>query len=250
MQTAGGRPRILVPQAHVAPSNVPASTRPFTIWTRRSAPTIDAAVPPRATSAPSPSPPLDLRRAGRCCKSALTRRIMWARTVFGSHTPWGGEDDVPQVAGPETALDAPLSDQDHATRRRRDPACAPASPVSPGTSRAGSVALVLDGIFEVRVDGESWPRRPGGVVGEHARSSGSAHGRHPRDHGCAPWQPAWGCGDFFSASLRRVIIERTPHNPGDVSLTGSAPEPETVGAGRRRGRVSAREHLGGTSVFS
>ena len=44
-------------------------------------------------------------------KSALTRNQVWARTVFGHHTPWGGEDEAPEVAEPETQLERALADQ-------------------------------------------------------------------------------------------------------------------------------------------
>ena len=44
-------------------------------------------------------------------KAALTRAKLWLNTVFGTHTPWGGHDQVPVVAPPETELERALSEE-------------------------------------------------------------------------------------------------------------------------------------------
>jgi hypothetical protein len=43
--------------------------------------------------------------------TALTPAMLWESTVFGRHTPWGGEDQVPVVAPPETELERALAEQ-------------------------------------------------------------------------------------------------------------------------------------------
>jgi hypothetical protein len=102
-------------------------------------------------------------------KSALTRNQVWARTAFGSHTPWGGEDEAPEVADPETQLERTLADQ---IMRRSDgrPAIRLLQPgefLYRQDEEATSVALVLDGTFEVRVDDKVVGQvGPGTVVGE------------------------------------------------------------------------------------
>jgi len=103
-------------------------------------------------------------------KSALTRSKVWLRTVFGTHTPWGGQDQVPVVAPPETELERALSEQ--IMQRGKRPAIQ--------NLRAGeflfrqgelgtSVAVILDGNFEVQVNGKLVGYAgPGTVVGERA----------------------------------------------------------------------------------
>jgi len=170
VQTAGGRPAFsfLRPASHW-PYLV---TRPFTIWT-----TIKLTISTDGTSrqrlaGSSPFPRHWLYDdAGRLVeKAALTRLELWLRTVFGTHTPWGGEDIETVVAPPETELERALSEQ--IMQRGERPAVR--------TLRAGellfrqaeqgtSMAVILDGNFEVRVDGRVVGRvGPGTVVGERA----------------------------------------------------------------------------------
>src|SRR5215469_7454479 len=111
IQTVGNRPvfSFLRPSAHW-PFLL---TRPFTIWT-----TIELTINADGTyrqhlAGASPFPRHWLYdNGGRLVqKSALTRSKVWLRTVFGTHTPWGGQDQVPAVAPPETELERALSEQ-------------------------------------------------------------------------------------------------------------------------------------------
>ena len=104
-RTAGGRPgfSFLKPSTRW-PFLV---TRPFSIWTTIEL-TIraDGSSSQRLTGA-SPFPRHWLYDdGGRLVeRAALTRANLWASTVFGTHTPWGGQDQTPVVAPPETELE-------------------------------------------------------------------------------------------------------------------------------------------------
>ena len=174
VQTAGGRPgfSFLKPSAHW-PFLV---TRPFTIWTTIEL-TIraDGACRQRlAGSSPFPRHWLYDDDGHLAEKAALTRAQVWLRTVFGAHTPWGGQDQAPVVAPPETELERALSEQ--IMQRGERPAIR--------NLRAGeflfrqaeegtSIAVILDGNFEVRVNGKVVGRvGPGTVVGERGSLEG------------------------------------------------------------------------------
>jgi hypothetical protein len=170
IQTAGNRPgfSFLKPSARW-PFLV---TRPFTIWT-----TLELTVRADGSSTQhlagaSPFPRHWLYDdAGHLVeKAALTRAVLWERTVFGRHTPWGGEDQVPVVTPPETDLERALAEQVmHGGPR---PAVRELTAgeflfrqAEPGTS----LAVILDGTFEVRVNGQvAGQVGPGTVVGERA----------------------------------------------------------------------------------
>jgi hypothetical protein len=170
VQTAGGRPgfSFLKPSGRW-PFLV---TQPFTIWT-----TIELTISADGSSTQrlagaSPFPRHWLYDdAGHLAeKAALTRAMLWQSTVFGRHTPWGGEDQVPVVAPPETELERALAERVMQGGPR--PAVRELSAgeflfrqAEPGTS----LAVVLDGTFEVRVNGEvAGQVGPGTVVGERA----------------------------------------------------------------------------------
>jgi Cyclic nucleotide-binding domain len=170
VQTAGGRPgfSFLKPSARW-PFLV---TRPFTIWT-----TIELTVRADGSSTQqlagaSPFPRHWLYDdAGHLVeKAALTRAKLWVSTAFGRHTPWGGEDQVPVVAPPETELERALAER--VMQGGLPPAVRELAAgefflrqAKPGTS----LAVVLDGTFEVRVNGQvAGQVGPGTVVGERA----------------------------------------------------------------------------------
>jgi hypothetical protein len=170
VQTAGNRPGFSVVRPSLRwPFLV---TRPFTIWTTVEL-TIDVDGPStqRLVGA-SPFPRHWLYDAeGRLVeKAALTRNKLWFRTVFGRHTPWGGEDEAPVVAEAETVLERVLSEQimqgsEQATVRTLAPDELLFRQSDPGSS----IALLLDGLCEVVVDGDVVGRiGPGAVVGERA----------------------------------------------------------------------------------
>jgi Cyclic nucleotide-binding domain len=170
VQTAGGRPGFsFLKPTWKWPFLV---TKPFTIWTTiRLTINVDGTSTQELIGA-SPFPRHWLYDDGGQLvqKSALTRNQVWARTIFGSHTPWGGEDLTPAVAEAETALERVLADRimgsdQHPTVRnlragdylfRQD-------------EEATFIALILDGTFEVRVDDDVVAKiGPGTVVGERA----------------------------------------------------------------------------------
>ena len=157
VQTAGGRPgfSFLRPSARW-PFLL---TRPFTIWT-----TIELTINADGTyrqhlagSSPFPRHWLYDNGGRLVQKSALTRSKVWLRTVFGTHTPWGGQDQVPVVAPPETELERALSEQ--IMQRGKRPAI---QNLSPGEflfhqgEQGTSIAAILDGNFEVQVNGKWW----------------------------------------------------------------------------------------------
>jgi Cyclic nucleotide-binding domain len=173
-QTAGGRPgfSFLKPSARW-PFLV---TRPFTIWT-----TIELTVRADGSStqrlagaSPFPRHWLYDDSGHLAEKAALTRSRLWASTVFGTHTPWGGQDQVPLVAPAESELERILSEQ--VMRSGPRPAVRDLRAgeflfrqAEPGTS----IAVILDGTFEVQVNGEvAGQAGPGTVVGERASLEG------------------------------------------------------------------------------
>ena len=174
VQTAGNRPAFSLLKPSARPPFL--VTRPFTIWT-----TIELTVRADGSSiqrlaGASPFPRHWLYDdAGRLVeKAALTRSKLWASTVFGRHTPWGGEDRIPVVAPAETELERALAEQvmhDGPRPAVRELAAGEFlfRQAEPGTT----LALVLDGTFEVLVDGQAIGQiGPGTVVGERASLEG------------------------------------------------------------------------------
>jgi hypothetical protein len=170
VQTCGGRPgfSFLKPSLRW-PFLV---NRPFTIWTTiQLTLRADGSTSQRLLGA-SPFPRHWLYDSdGQLVeKAALTRAQQWARTAFGSHTPWGGEEQIPVVAQPETGLERALSERIMGSATR--PAIrtlAAGDYLFRQADQATSVALVLDGNLEVRVDGKAVGKvGPGTVVGERA----------------------------------------------------------------------------------
>ena len=151
-------------------------TRPFTIWTTiQLTINADGSCRQRLMGA-SPFPRHWLYDNGRHLveKAALTRSKLWLQTVFGSHTPWGGEDQTPVVAEAETELERALSEQimqgsEHPAIR----SLRAGDFLFRKSEEATSIVLVLDGTFEVRVDGRVVGEiGPGTVVGERASLEG------------------------------------------------------------------------------
>lgn len=174
VQTAGGRPGFsFLKPTWRWPFLV---TKPFTIWT-----TIELAIDADGTcrmslagASPFPRHWLYDHDARLVQKSALTRNQVWARTAFGSHTPWGGEDQVPDVAEPETQVERTLADQIMQQEQPAVQLLRAGEFLFRQGEHGGSVVLVLDGMFDVRVDGQVVGQvGPGTVVGERAPLSGS-----------------------------------------------------------------------------
>ena len=170
IQTAGGRPAfsVLKPSAH-RPFLV---TRPFTVWTTIEL-TINADGSCRQRlvgASPFPRHWLYDDDGHLVEKSALTRAQVWLRTVFGTHTPWGGQDQAPVVAPPETELERVLSEQIMQGAQRPAVRNVRAGEFLFRQAEEGtSIAVILDGTFEVRVNGNVVGEAgPGTVVGERA----------------------------------------------------------------------------------
>jgi len=174
VQTAGGRPgfSFLAPASH-RPFLV---TRPFTIWT-----TIELTINADGSSrqrlvgaSPFPRHWLYDDSGHLVEKAALTRSKLWLNTVFGTHTPWGSQDQVPVVAPPETELERALSEQIMQGGKRPAVRNIQAGEFLFRQAEEGtSIAVILDGNFEVRVDGKAVGQvGPGAVVGERALLEG------------------------------------------------------------------------------
>jgi hypothetical protein len=170
VQTAGGRPGFsFLKPTWRWPFLV---TKPFTIWTTLQL-TINAdgsCVQKLIGASPFPRHWLYDDAGQLVEKTALTRNQVWVRTAFGSHTPWGGEDEQPDTAEPETELERTLADQ--IMHRVGQPTM---RQLSVGDllfrqgEQASTIALILDGVFEIQVDGQVVGRvGPGAVVGERA----------------------------------------------------------------------------------
>jgi len=170
VQTAGGRPvfSFLKPSLRW-PFLV---TRPFTIWT-----TIELTIKADGSyhqrlvgSSPFPRHWLYDDGGHLVEKAALTRAKLWLNTVFGTHTPWGGQDQAPVVAPPESELERALSEQIMQGGERPAIRTVPAGEFLFRQAEEGtSIAVILDGNFDVRVDGTVVGQvGPGTVVGERA----------------------------------------------------------------------------------
>jgi len=169
VQTAGGRPGFsFLKPSWRWPFLV---TKPFTIWTTLRL-TIDVAGSATGEiigASPFPRHWLYDDAGELIQKSALTRNQVWARTVFGHHTPWGGEEVVPDVAGPETPLERALADSIMGDAQPDIERWQVGEYLFRQGEGASSVVLVLDGVFEVRVDGRVVGQvGPGAVIGERA----------------------------------------------------------------------------------
>jgi hypothetical protein len=170
VQTAGGRPIFSV----VRPSRrwPFLLTRPFTIWTTIEL-TIRADGQTRQRligASPFPRHWLYDTEGHLAEKAALTRQQVWLRSVFGTHTPWGGENETPMVSEPETELERSLSEQMMQSGARPEVHTLRADELLFRQSdEATSIAVILDGDLEVRVDDRVVGHvGPGTVVGERA----------------------------------------------------------------------------------
>ncbi len=103
-------------------------------------------------------------------KSGLTDFHEWYATSFGSHTPWGDVDSPVLVTMAETALERELSTT--IMRGGAKPALrrlAAGGVLTEQGSPGDELYLVLDGVFQVEVDGERVAEvGPGAVLGERA----------------------------------------------------------------------------------
>jgi hypothetical protein len=173
VQTAGGRPGFsFLKPAWRPPFLV---TKPFTIWT-----TVKLTIGVDGTcsvslvgASPFPRHWLYDDRGALAEKSALTRNKVWARTIFGSHTPWGGEELEVDVAAAETELERALADRIMQQHEPEIRAVTSGEVLFRQGDEGSSIVLVLDGLFDVLVDGRSVGQvGPGTVIGERAALEG------------------------------------------------------------------------------
>ena len=108
-------------------------------------------------------------------KSAVIDFDEWYHRAYGSHSPWGGEDHAVPSAAAETALERRLSTiiMRHG-RKEPKPSTVKAGHTLFVQGEAGDdVALVLDGVVDVAVDGIPVAQLgPGSVLGERAGQAG------------------------------------------------------------------------------
>lgn len=103
-------------------------------------------------------------------KSGLTDFRTWSREHFGDHTPWGDVDAPALVTEVETALERELSRTImHAGAKPRIRKLEPGAILTEQGAAEQELYLLLDGVLEVEVDGESLAELgPGAIVGERA----------------------------------------------------------------------------------
>ena len=210
VQTAGGRPgfSLLKPSARW-PFLV---TRPFTIWTTIEL-TISAdggSTQRLAGASPFPRHWLYDDAGHLVQKAALTRSKLWQSTVFGRHTPWGGQDQVPVLAPPETELERALAEQ--VMQGGGAPGC-------PGAARRG-VLVPPGGAGNVTGGGpgrylRSAGGRQGGRAGRARDGGGRARIARSRPAHRRPARPDRGPGRRGSPGTvqRRATQRACPRSP-------------------------------------
>jgi len=108
-------------------------------------------------------------------KSGTVDFKTWYRESHGDNTPWGDEESPALVAAAETALERELSASllgGDGKFYRRDLGEG-AVLVTQGTEGGDTLYLILDGVFDVEVDGEKVAEMgPGTLVGERAALEG------------------------------------------------------------------------------
>jgi CRP-like cAMP-binding protein len=100
----------------------------------------------------------------------------WYRESYGENTPWGGEDTPAFATAVETQLERELTESvmklDGKLPRR---SLAPGDTLVEQGAEGDDVFVLLDGVFQVEVDGETVAEvGPGAIVGERAAVEGGA----------------------------------------------------------------------------
>ncbi len=103
-------------------------------------------------------------------KSAAIDFRHWSNDAFGTHTPWGDTDSPTLTVAVETALERELSHQImRAGARPTIRRLAKGSQLTAQGEEADELFLLLDGVLDVAVDGETLAEiGPGAVLGERA----------------------------------------------------------------------------------
>jgi Cyclic nucleotide-binding domain len=107
-------------------------------------------------------------------KSGLVDFTTWFNDSFGAHTPWGAFDSPAVVTAVESELERQLSTEImHGGRKPAIRTIAAGETLTTQGEAATEVYLILDGMFEVEVDGQTVAEiGPGAVVGERAALEG------------------------------------------------------------------------------
>jgi hypothetical protein len=100
----------------------------------------------------------------------------WYRESYGENTPWGGEDTPAFATAVETQLERELTESvmklDRKQPRR---SLAPGDTLVEQGAEGDDLFVLLDGVFQVEVDGETVAEvGPGAIVGERAAVEGGA----------------------------------------------------------------------------
>jgi hypothetical protein len=103
-------------------------------------------------------------------KSGLIDFAEWYRHAFGKHSPWGDEDSPALATAVESALERELSSLVMRGASKPDiKKLKPGKVLMEQGTEGDRLALVLDGVVAVQVDGEPLAELgPGAVVGERA----------------------------------------------------------------------------------
>lgn len=148
-------------------------------------------------------------------KSGLIDFKDWSQKAFGKHTPWGEEDAPAVVTAVETALERGLSRVIMSGGPRPE-----IRKVKEGTTlveqgQAGSeLYLLLDGVLEVEVDGESVGEvGPGAVLGERAILEGGT--RTSTLRAVTPCKVAVAPGSHFDRNILEQLAEGRRREEGN-----------------------------------
>jgi hypothetical protein len=107
-------------------------------------------------------------------KSGVAAYEDWARTAFGAHSPWGGEDAQPLVTAAESSLERQISLTIMRGGARPAIRRLPRGAVLTEQGQPGQeLFLLLDGVLAVSVNGEELGQLgPGAIAGERSLLEG------------------------------------------------------------------------------
>lgn len=108
-------------------------------------------------------------------KSGLADFAEWARTSFGEHSPWGGQDSPAFVSAVETALEREVAGKIMRGGRRPEiRTLVRGDTLTRQGDPAAELYLVLDGVLSAAVDGQELGLLgPGSVLGERGLIEGT-----------------------------------------------------------------------------
>jgi hypothetical protein len=155
----------------------PVRGRPFGQWTAPTAWTTlltiradGSSVSELAGASPFPRHWIYDQRGQLVAKSGLAAYEDWARTAYGSHSPWGGEDTQPLVTAAESSLERQISTTIMRGGIRPSVRRLPRGTVLAEQGEPGQeLYLLLDGVLAVLMNGQELGELgPGAIAGERA----------------------------------------------------------------------------------